>query len=158
LPLEKNTAANIATCTFVEITSRFGVDGNDFPQFVFGFGLSYRTFKYDRLTVTAPPSGHGDGSVTFEVRNTGKCEGDEVAQLYVRQTTASVATPVKALNGFSRVHLLPGESHHLTLHLKQSELAVWNANQEWKVEPGEYTVTAGGNSTAGLSAKFNLSK
>jgi beta-glucosidase len=106
------------------------IDGNDSPQFVFGYGLSYTTFKYDRLTVTAPPSGHDDVSVSFDVRNTGNREGDEVAQLYVRQTTASVATPVLALKAFSRVHLQPGDTRHITLQLKQSELAVWNANQE----------------------------
>ena len=133
------------------------IDGNDAPQFVFGYGLSYTTFKYDRLTITAPHSGHDDVSVAFDVKNTGKREGDEVAQLYARQTTASVATPIKALKGFSRVHLQPGESRHITLHLKQSELAIWNANHEWKVESGEYTVTIGGSSTGGWPAKFDLS-
>lgn len=87
---------------------------------------------------------------------TGKREGGEVAQLYVRQETASVAKPVKALKEFLRIHLKPKESKVITFHLKQSELAVWNASQAWQVEPGEYTVIMGGNSSGGLSAKFTL--
>jgi beta-glucosidase len=133
------------------------VDGDDSPQFVFGFGLSYTTFKYDHLRVTAPAAGSaGDVRVSFDLTNTGARDGDEVAQVYVRETTASVATPIKALKAFSRVPLHAGEIRHLTLPVKQSELAVWGASREWKVEPGEFTVTVGGNSAAGMSAKFTL--
>ena len=133
------------------------VEGDSSPLFVFGHGLSYTTFKYDDLKVTTP-SAHGtdDVLVSCKITNTGRRAGDEVAQLYVRQETASVATPVKALKGFSRVHLKPNESKKVAFHLKQSELAVWNANQKWQVEPGEYAVTVGGNSSGGLSAKFTL--
>jgi beta-glucosidase len=133
------------------------VEGDSSPLFVFGHGLSYTTFKYDDLSVTAPPAKTcNDVLVSCKITNTGGREGDEVAQLYVRQETASVATPVKALKGFLRIHLKPGESKAVTFHLKQSELAVWGANQEWQVEPGEYTVTAGGNSSDGLCARFTL--
>jgi beta-glucosidase len=132
------------------------IDGDDSPQFVFGFGLSYTTFKYDHLTVTAPGPGGDDVLVSFDLTNTGGCAGDEVAQLYVRQTTASVATPVKALKGFSRVHLRAGETQPLTLRIKKSDLAVWGAHKTWSVEPGEYTVSVGGSSSPGLAAKFTL--
>jgi beta-glucosidase len=133
------------------------IQGDDSPQFVFGFGLSYTTFRYGHLKVAAPAPGNADDVlVSFDLTNTGVRAGDEVAQLYVRQTTASVATPVKALKNFSRIHLQPGETKSVMLHLKQSDLAIWNANQQWKVEPGEFTVLAGGNSSAGLSAKFTL--
>ncbi|HZF01977.1 MAG TPA: glycoside hydrolase family 3 N-terminal domain-containing protein [Methylomirabilota bacterium] len=133
------------------------IDGNDSPQFVFGFGLSYTTFKYDHLTVTPPTAGSGDDIiVSFDLTNTGDRDGDEVAQLYVHQTTASVATPIEALKAFSRVHLKSGEKKSITLHVKQSDLAVWGATQEWKVEPGEFTVTVGGSSSGGTSAKFIL--
>ena len=127
------------------------------PLFVFGYGLSYTTFEYDNLNVTAPPAHNTDDIVvSCKISNTGDRAGDEVAQLYVRQETASVATPVKALKGFSRIHLNPGESRVVTFNLKQAELAVWSANQEWRVEPGEFTVTVGKDSATGLSAKFNL--
>jgi beta-glucosidase len=133
------------------------VDGDDSPQFVFGYGLSYTTFKYDHLSVTAPAQGSGDDVlVSFDLTNTGNCDGDEVAQLYVHQTIASVATPEKALKGFSRIHLMAGKSQHITFHLRQADIAIWGANQEWKVEPGEFTVMVGGSSNGGSADKFVL--
>jgi beta-glucosidase len=133
------------------------VGGTDAPQFVFGFGLSYTTFGYSHLAVAAPAAGSADDVVvTFDVANTGPREGDEVAQLYVRQTTASVATPVRALKAFQRVHLQAGETRCLTLRVKQSDLAVWNASQQWKVEPAEYKVMVGGSSLGELDGSFTL--
>jgi beta-glucosidase len=133
------------------------IEGDSSPLFIFGHGLSYTTFQYDLLNVTAPlPNSSEDILISVQITNTGQREGDEVAQLYVRQTTASVATAVKALKGFSRIHLKPGEFKTVLFRLKQSELAIWSANQEWKVEPGEYAISAGGDSQAGLSAKFTL--
>jgi beta-glucosidase len=132
------------------------VDGTASPLFAFGHGLSYTTFKYSDLIVAAPARGSHDVLVSCKITNTGEREGDEVAQLYVRQETASVATPVKALKGFSRIHLQPNEFIAVTFHLKQSDLAVWDANQEWRVEPGEYTVTVGGDSESGRSERFTL--
>jgi beta-glucosidase len=133
------------------------IEGDSSPLFVFGYGLSYTTFKYDGPTVTAPPIQSGeDVLVSCKVTNTGGRESDEVAQLYIRQETASVATPIKALKGFLRIHLKPGESQVLTFHLKQSDLAVWGATQEWRVEPGDYKATVGGSSASGLSARFTL--
>ncbi|HVU27583.1 MAG TPA: fibronectin type III-like domain-contianing protein, partial [Verrucomicrobiae bacterium] len=64
--------------------------------------------------------------------------------------------PVKALKAFERVHLKAGETKSITLPLKQSDLAVWGANQKWSVEPGEFTAMVGGSSNAGLSAKLFL--
>jgi beta-glucosidase len=131
------------------------VEGAAAPQFVFGWGLSYTTFRYERVSATAPAAGSADDVVvTFNLTNTGERDGDEVAQLYVRQNTASVATPVKALKAFSRIHLKTGETKSVSLRIKQADLAIWNANQEWKVEPGQYTVTVGGNSTTGVTARF----
>ena len=133
------------------------MDGDAAPQFVFGFGLSYTTFKYDHLTVTPPTAKSSDDVlVSFDLKNTGNRDGDEVAQVYIRQTTASVATPVKELKGFSRVHLQAGETQHLTLHVRKSDLAVWGATREWKTEPGECMVMVGGSSTGDLSAKFTI--
>jgi beta-glucosidase len=133
------------------------VDGNDSPQFVFGFGLSYTTFKYGNLKVTTPAPGSSDDVlVSFDLTNTGKCAGDEVAQVYMRETTASVATPIKALKAFSRVHLKAEETKSMTLHVKQSDLEVWGASREWKLEPGEFMAMVGGSSADGLSTKFNL--
>jgi beta-glucosidase len=94
--------------------------------------------------------------VSFDLTNTGNRDGDEVAQAYVRETTASVATPVKALKAFSRVYLKAGETKSITLHIKQSDLEVWGADRKWELEPGEFTVMVGGSSDAELSATFDL--
>jgi beta-glucosidase len=132
-------------------------DGPNSPQFVFGYGLSYTQFKFEHLTVVAPdPGSTNDAVVAFTLMNTGSRDGDEVAQLYVRQNTSSVVTPVKALKGFARISLKAGESRQVTFNLKQSDLALWNADHEWKVEPGEYTIMVGGNSNDGLSEKLIL--
>ena len=132
------------------------VGGNDSPQFVFGYGLSYTTFKYANLTVTPPADENGDVLVSFDLTNAGTRDGDEVAQVYMRETTASVATPIKALKAFSRVHLKVGETKSVTLHIKRSDLAVWGADRQWEVEPGEFTAMVGGSSDADLSTKFML--
>jgi len=132
------------------------VDGDAAPQFVFGEGLSYTTFQYDHLQVTPPASGDGDVLVSFDLANTGARDGDEVAQVYVHETTASVATPVQELKAFSRVHLKAGETQTVVLKIKKANLAVWGASRTWTVEPGEYTVTVGGSSAASRSVKFEL--
>jgi beta-glucosidase len=133
------------------------VNSDDSPQFVFGFGLSYTTFEYSRLKVEASAPGSTDDIlVSFDLRNTGNRDGDEVVQVYMRETTASVATPVNALKAFSRIHLKAGERKSITLNISRSELAVWGANQKWEVEPGEFTASVGGSSDANLSVEFNL--
>ena len=133
------------------------VEGDSSPLFEFGYGLSYTSFKYEDLNIVTPSTNcHDDVLISCKITNIGNREGDEVAQLYVRQKTASVVTPIKALKGFLRIHLKPEESKTVTLHLKQSDLAVWNANQEWQVEPGEYAVTVGGSSSGDLAANFKL--
>jgi beta-glucosidase len=133
------------------------VDSSGEPLFPFGFGLSYTTFRYGRLAVQTPASGsQGDIRVTVDVTNTGDRAGDEVAQLYVRENVSSVETPERALKGFSRIHLQPGETRTVTFVVPQRQLAVWNAEKKWVVEAGRYTVWTGGSSRASLSAEFNL--
>lgn len=133
------------------------IDSDGKPLFPFGFGLSYTTFRYDHLSVEAPPPGsHNDIQVRVDVTNTGSLAGDEVAQLYVREDVGSVETPSRELKGFSRIHLSPGETRTVVFHLPQHQLAVWNAENKWAVEAGSYTVWVGGSSQATLSGKFNL--
>jgi beta-glucosidase len=133
------------------------VDGDRSPQFPFGFGLSYTTFRYDRLSVIPPKTGSADDViVNVEVTNDGTLEGDEISQLYLHHNVSSVEVPDRALKGFLRIHLNPGETRKVTFHLKQRDLAVWNIRRMWVVEPGPYTVFAGGSSEASLSAKFTI--
>jgi beta-glucosidase len=127
------------------------------PLFPFGFGLSYTTFRYSNLTAQPPfPGSKGDIQVTVDVTNTGGSEGDEVAQLYVREDVSSVETPRRQLAGFSRIHLEPLETSTVIFHISQEQLAVWNAERKWAVEQGNYTIWAGGSSLASLTAKFSL--
>ena len=135
------------------------VEGTSTPLFPFGFGLSYTTFSFDSLAATAPPSGSKDDViVTVNVTNTGKVPGDEVAQLYLHHDVSSVEVPDKALKGFERIHLNPGEKQTVTFRLKQCELAVWNIKNQWVVEPGTYRVNVGDSSEAPLRASFQIAK
>jgi beta-glucosidase len=119
--------------------------------------LSYTTFRYEHLAVQAPAAGsHGDVRVTVDVTNAGEREGDDVVQLYEREETTSVETPERSLCGFSRVRLRPHETRTVTFAVPQSQLAVWSAEGRWVVEPGSFTVWAGGDSRGVLSAKFML--
>lgn len=132
------------------------VDGDDTPVFPFGFGMSYTTFRFDGLHVEAPGLGKGAVRVTVNVTNTGTVAGDAVSQLYIRQDVSSVETPERSLKGFSRVSLQPGETKTVVLEVPQADLALWNAEKKWVVEPGSYTVWVGDSFLATLSAKFQL--
>ena len=133
------------------------VDNDGKPLFPFGFGLSYTSFSYGDIAVQAPAEGTKDDAVvSFRVTNTGEREGTEVPQLYVREEVGSIETPVRSLAGFTRIRLKPHESKVVTMHLPQSQLAVWNAEKQWAVEPGYYTVWAGGSSEATLTTRFLL--
>lgn len=123
------------------------VDEKDTPLFPFGHGLSYTTFQYSHLKVIPAairPNGTADVQVT--ISNTGSVAGAEIAQLYVTDLVSSVTTPGIALKGFSRVLLAPGESRVVHFRLGYDELALWNRDMKWVVEPGEFKVMAGASS------------
>jgi beta-glucosidase len=131
------------------------VDDDGAPLFPFGFGLSYTSFRYDHLAVQTPaPGSNGDILVTVDITNDGDRQGDEVAQLYVRQDVGSVETPDRSLKGFSRIVLNPQESKHVIFRIPQDQLAVWNAEGNWAVEAGQYTLWVGGSSQASLTTNF----
>ncbi|WP_263351994.1 glycoside hydrolase family 3 N-terminal domain-containing protein [Acidicapsa acidisoli] len=131
------------------------VDDDGAPLFPFGFGLSYTSFHYDHLAVQTPsPGSNGDVVVTVDVTNDGDRPGEEVAQLYVRQDVGSVETPDRSLKGFSRIVLNPRETKNVTFRLPQGQLAVWDTENKWTVEAGQYTLWVGGSSQASLTTKF----
>jgi beta-glucosidase len=133
------------------------VDNDGKPLFPFGFGLSYTTFNYDHLSVKPPVTGNKeDIEVSVDVTNSGSREGDEVAQLYMREDVGSVETPSRSLEGFSRIHLKPQETKTITFRIPRKQLAIWDAEGKWAVEPGNYTVWAGGSALASLTTKFHL--
>lgn len=133
------------------------MDDRGAPLFPFGFGLSYTTFSYSNVAVQAPArASKSDIIVTADVTNTGEKEGDEVAQLYVREDVSSVETPSRLLKGFARIHLKPHETSTVTFRVPQNQLAIWNQENKWAVEPGNYTIWVGGSSVATLSSKFMM--
>jgi beta-glucosidase len=123
------------------------VDQDTSALFPFGHGLSYTSFQYSNLQIS-PASIPLNGSVNISVivKNTGKVEGTEVAQLYIRDVIASVTTPVKALKGFNRISLKPGESGKVQFKLNHRELMLWNRQMKQVVEPGEFKVMVGSSS------------
>jgi beta-glucosidase len=131
------------------------VDDDGAPLFPFGFGLSYTSFRYDHLAVQTPePGSNGDILAMVDVTNSGDRQGEEVAQLYLRQDVGSVETPDRSLKGFSRVVLNPQETKHVGFRIPQDQLAVWNAESKWAIETGQYSLWVGGSSQASLTTKF----
>ncbi|UOQ82448.1 glycoside hydrolase family 3 C-terminal domain-containing protein [Hymenobacter sp. 5414T-23] len=114
------------------------------PQFAFGHGLSYTTFKYSGLTVTP---GSKSATVKLTVSNNGKTAGAEVVQVYVKDEKASVKRPEKELKGFEKVFLKPGESKVVTLTLDQNAFQYYDeGKKQWVLEPGKFDVLVGSSS------------
>jgi beta-glucosidase len=117
------------------------------PLYPFGFGLSYTTFRLSSLRLSASRiNASGIIDVSVDVENTGRREGDEVVQLYVRDVAASRVRPVKELRGFRRVTLQPGERRSLSFKLTPAELGFYNEQMRYVVEPGTFQVMAGRSS------------
>jgi beta-glucosidase len=118
------------------------------PLFAFGHGLSYTTFKYGSLKLSdAQIAPAGELTATVEVSNTGKREGDEVVQLYVREVKPVVKRPTLELRGFQRVHLKPGESRKVEITFPAARLAFYDeAIHGFRVNPGAFEVMVGGAS------------
>lgn len=113
----------------------------------FGYGLSYTDFKYNTCTLSDSIfSDKGKLMVNVEVENTGKREGQEVVQLYVRDMVSSISTPIQQLKAFKKINLKPGEKTMVSLELPISELAFYNAYMRKVVEPGEFEIQVGSSS------------
>ena len=121
---------------------------NGAPLFSFGHGLSYTTFQYAALKLSADKiKSSGTLNVSVDVTNTGKVAGDEVVQLYVHQEKSSVKTPDKELRGFQRISLQPGEKRTVTLAVPGEKLAFYDEkNHAFVVEPGAFDVMVGASS------------
>jgi beta-glucosidase len=120
----------------------------DKPLYPFGYGLSYTTFTYESLTLSAPKV-KADGTVqaTVKLKNTGARSSDEVVELYVQHLGSQVERPRLELKGFKRVRIEAGAEQSVTLELKPRDLAYWDAlRHAWKVEKEQVRVLAGGSS------------
>ncbi len=118
------------------------------PLFPFGYGLSYTTFKYSNLKVT-PSKVKGDAPITvsFDVTNTGKREGAEIAQVYVSEKHPTVHRPLKELKGFAKVLLKPGETKRVSVSLDRRAFSYYDVNgKNWTANPGDFAILVGSSS------------
>ena len=116
------------------------------PIFPFGHGLSYTTFAYGKISVSAPDAG-GTRTATMTVKNTGKRTGAEVAQLYVSEQAPQIDRPVRELKGFQKVVLAPGETKTVTFALPFRAFAYCDVpGKQWKADAGQYILEAGASS------------
>lgn len=116
------------------------------PLFPFGHGLSYTTFSYRNLAV-GTPGADGNFTVSFDVTNTGKREGAEVAQVYIGDSHAKVPRPEKELKGFQKESLKPGETRRFTVTLDRRALSYYDVtSKQWRADPGEFNVFVGHSS------------
>jgi beta-glucosidase len=114
------------------------------PAFAFGHGLSYTTFGYDRLEATLS----GDHlRVSTRLANTGECDGDEVVQVYVRQTGTELTQPLQRLVAFARVHCEAGASKDVTFEITLGQLATLGSGGRRTLEKGTIAVMVGSSSS-----------
>jgi beta-glucosidase len=140
----------------VKWTSKY-IDLPTTPLFPFGYGLSYTTFDYKDLKLSAPAiSPTATLQVSVTVTNTGAREGAEVAQLYVRDEVASVTRPVRQLAGFQRVSLKPGESRAIAFSIGPKQLGFYDRDMRFRVEPGHFRVFVGTSSVGGVEGAFEV--
>jgi beta-glucosidase len=124
------------------------------PLFEFGYGLSYSTFEYLKISVSKPVLHHGEEiTVQVDVKNTGPLAGDEVVQLYIRHVDSKIGRPAIELRGFERVHFLPGETKRVTFPLRAADLEYWDVNNhDFNLEKDKIRVMVGSSSK---NIKFN---
>ena len=129
LPVYYNQPRPVAH-DYVEMTAQ--------PLYPFGYGLSYSSFEYSELNITG-------AHVTFRITNTSSIKGDEVVQLYISNTGASVVQPERQLVGFERITLEPGESRRMDFEILPVDLAIVNDKMQWALE-GEHLLLVGASS------------
>ncbi|MEC8683021.1 MAG: beta-glucosidase BglX [Bacteroidota bacterium] len=152
---QKNTgrpASNMVTYSGYQDSSREAL-------FPFGFGLSYTTFEYGAISLSASEfSGDEELEVAIELTNTGTVAGKETVQLYLRDLVASRTRPVKELRDFKQVSLKPGETKKVTFEISAKTLEFYTANNTWEAESGSFNVMLGSNSRDLKEASFQYKK
>ncbi|WP_452225021.1 beta-glucosidase BglX [Lacinutrix chionoecetis] len=123
----------------------------------FGFGLSYTTFTYGALKLDKTEmKSNGEIKASISITNSGVRDGEEVVQLYIRDLVASIVRPVKELKGFKKIKLKAGETKTVTFTIDASTLQFYSANKRWEVEPGDFNLWVGGDSTTKLKETIKV--
>jgi beta-glucosidase len=129
------------------------------PLYPFGYGLSYTAFSFDNLKVTPTARVDNRIEVSADVTNTGSSAGDAVVQLYIHQRAGSASRPIRQLKGFERVTLEPGAKRTVHFTLGKDELQFWSPTaKKWVVEPEQFDIWVGEDSSAALHAEFRLTE
>ena len=127
------------------------------PLYAFGHGLSYTTFAYANLRLSADTIKAGERlTVSVDVTNTGSRAGDEVAQLYLTDVAGSTPRPIRFLAGFERVTLQPGETKTISFTVLPDQLGMVNDRDQWVIEPGEFRLGVGGSQNPAVQASFTV--
>ncbi|SHG88788.1 beta-glucosidase [Flavobacterium fluvii] len=130
------------------------------PLYPFGFGLSYTKFKYSNLQIPANINPEKDFEVSVDITNIGDRDGDEVAELYLKDEKATTPRPIVQLEGFERVNLKKGESKTVRFKLTPRQLSLINKKGQRVVEPGWFTISVGGKQPDGSEdiqkGRFNI--
>ncbi len=154
----KNTgrpASEAGTKQFAEAFKSVYIDVPNSSLFPFGFGLSYTDFTYADLHIEQAELGQEDVlAVSAVVTNAGERAGAEVVQLYVRDLVGSVTRPVRELKGFQKVALQPGERRTVRFTVPVCELGFTGLDMSYTVEPGDFKLWIGPDSTCGLEGSF----
>ena len=117
------------------------------PLYAFGYGLSYTTLAIGNLRLAKKRiSRDGATRALVDVTNTGRREGTEVVQMYIRDVVTSVTRPLKELKGFRKVFLQPGETKTVALDITPESLAFYDIDMKYVVEPGDFEITVGNSS------------
>ena len=124
-------------------TQRDYVESKGTPLYAFGYGLSYTRFTYSGLELQKGTEMETLQTVACTVTNTGNRDGEEVVQLYIGDKVASVSQPPLLLKAFQRIFLKKGESRQVIFHLKKDDLAIYDSEMNYVVEPGEFKVLVG---------------
>ena len=133
------------------------LDVSNAPLYPFGYGLSYTQFDYSNLKLSSENlTKDGKLTATVTLKNTGKVDGEEVVQLYLRDMVGSITRPVKELKGFQKIFLKAGESKEITFTITEEDLKFYNSSLQFVAEPGAFTVFIGTNSRDVLKAGFRL--
>ncbi|HEY5500216.1 MAG TPA: glycoside hydrolase family 3 N-terminal domain-containing protein, partial [Bacteroidales bacterium] len=133
------------------------IDSPNEPLFAFGYGLSYTTFNYSDIKLSGTQlTEKGSLKASVIVKNTGKVEGEEVVQCYIRDLIGSVTRPVKELKGFEKISLKAGESKTITFTITPEMLAFHRLDMTYGTEPGDYNLFIGDNSHDLKQTAFSL--
>jgi len=132
------------------------IDLKNSPKYPFGYGLSYTTFDYSGLKLSSTKIKSNETiKVSFQLKNTGKVAGEEVAQLYLKDKFGSVVRPVLELRDFQKVKLNAGESKTIEFTIDKEKLSFYNDKVEWVAEPGDFEVMIG-TSSADIKLKSDF--